>query len=141
MEVKDLLFFNKEGYAINANYNDELDIWSSKILFDKNSTDTFKTQGLYLFEKINKTKNTFNCELKKFQLFNTNDFNFYPKTTDENFLITKIETENDSPDYNTKWVYAENVEKYFYNQAYCYFTGLGTSFYNNDFNSVHLVEY
>lgn len=138
MEVKDLLFFNKEGYAINANYNDELDIWSSKILFDKNSTDTFKTQGLYLFEKINKTKNTFNGELKKFQLFNTNDFNFYPKTTDENFLITKIETENDSPDYNTKWVYAENVEKYFYNQAYCYFTGLGTSFYNNDFNSVHL---
>ena len=94
MEVKDLLFFNKEGYAINANYNDELDIWSSKILFDKNSTDTFKTQGLYLFEKINKTKNTFNGELQKFQLFNTNDFNFYPKTTDENFLITKIETED-----------------------------------------------
>ena len=54
MEIKDLLFFNKEGYAINANYNTDLDLWSSKILFDKNSTDT--TLGLRFYPSI-KIKN------------------------------------------------------------------------------------
>lgn len=135
MEVKDLLFFNKEGHAINANYNEDLDLWSSKILFDKNSTETYKTQALYMFEKIQRTNNTFDTDLSKFQVFNTNNFHFYPKNNINEVIITKIETVNNSANYNTKWIYGDNIEKYFYDTSYCYFENLN-SFHNNDFDTV-----
>lgn len=139
MNVKDLLFFNKEGYAINADYNEELDLWSSKMLFDKNSTDTYKTQGLYLFETVQGTQNTFELELNKFQIFNTNNFHFYPKPQINELEITKIETVNNSPDYNTKWVYANNIGIFFYPGSYCYFENLN-GFHNEDFDTVESIN-
>lgn len=132
MDIKDLLFFNKEGHAINAQYNDDLKLWHSKILIDKNSVDTFKTQALYLFEKINGTTNTFNAQLNKFQLFNTNDF--YIQPSDKAILnITDIKNVNTSGTYNTKWVYAQDIEKHFENGSWCYFTNLN-GYHFTDFN-------
>ena len=45
-----IIFFNKEGYPYNFQYNEEK--WEGKIYFDENSSDTFKTIGLYIFEKV-----------------------------------------------------------------------------------------
>jgi hypothetical protein len=49
---KKLIFFNKEGDYLNFRYNDTTDRFEGNILFHENSTDTFKTYGLYMFEKI-----------------------------------------------------------------------------------------
>ena len=33
---KDLIFYNKEGYPINFTYDEDSDVWNSRIFFDKN---------------------------------------------------------------------------------------------------------
>lgn len=133
MDVKELLFFNKEGYQINMNYDNDLDQVSGKIYFDKNSTDTFKTQGVYLFEKVQGTNNTFQAQLNKYQLFNTNSFITYPKYQAIDLEITNIELVNVSATYNTKWIYAVGIENYYYTGMWVSFEGLN-GFHNNDFN-------
>jgi hypothetical protein len=47
-----LLYFNKEGYPHNFQYNDETENWEGKIIFDENSDETFKTQSLHIFENV-----------------------------------------------------------------------------------------
>ena len=49
-----LIFFDKEGHSLNFNYNNTLGRYEGDILFDHNSSDTFKTSCVYLFEKVNK---------------------------------------------------------------------------------------
>lgn len=132
--IEKLIFFNKEGYQMNMNYDENQQLYSNNIFFDKNSTDTFKTQGIYVFEKIDGTNNTFDVELNKFQLFNTNGFSFLPKFDTTELTITNIESVNLNVNYHTKWVYANNIEKSFYPGMWCYFTGLN-SYHNTDFNT------
>lgn len=134
MNIKDLLFFNKEGYPMNLGYDEEQDLISGKIYFDKNSTETFKTQGIYLFEKVEGSNNTFQAYLDKYQIFNTNGFKTFPIYGSTELEITDIKLTNIDSTYNTKWIYADGVENHFYQGMYCYFTGLD-SFHNNDFNT------
>jgi len=134
MENKNLAFFNKEGFQMNMNYDSTSDIYNAKIYLDKNSTDTYKTQGIYLFEKVDGSNNTFNVTLEKFQLFNTNGFNTFPKYEALPLSISNIVLENISSTYNTKWVYATDIEKSFYPGMYCYFENLET-YLNNDFKT------
>jgi hypothetical protein len=133
LKAKDLLFYNKEGNPMNLNYDQENDRWNGKIFFDKNSTDTYKTQGIYLFEKIDGSTHNINGTLNKFQLFNTNDFNVLPKFEATRYEITNIERSNVSPAFNTKWIYADNIEQTFYVGMYCHFTGVD-GFHGNDFD-------
>ena len=69
---KNLIWYNKEGDYLNFRYSDTTDRFEGNILFHENSTDTFKTYGLYMFERIL----AFEYEvpdvltLAKFQLFN-----------------------------------------------------------------------
>ena len=48
--TKNLLFFNKEGYPYNFTYTD--DMWSGKILFNPNGSDTFENLSMYILEKV-----------------------------------------------------------------------------------------
>lgn len=138
LDTKKLVFFNKEGYPMNLNYDDNLNMWNGKMYFDKNSTDTYKTQGIYMFEKIDGTNNTFdNVNLKQFQIFNTGEFRTYPKIHTDSYDITDISLENTSSNYNTKWITAEGIDKTFYAGMWCYFTGL-EAYHNTDFN--HLIS-
>jgi hypothetical protein len=52
LEKKSLIFFNKEGLPLNTSWSDTLKAWTAKIMFDHNGPDTFKTIGLYAFEKV-----------------------------------------------------------------------------------------
>ena len=52
MAEKDLYFFNKEGDYLNFNFNDLTQRWEGDILFHENSTDTFKTYGIYTLERV-----------------------------------------------------------------------------------------
>jgi hypothetical protein len=49
--MQSLVFFNKEGDNLNFRYNDVDELWEGDIIFHANSDDTFKTAGLYVFEK------------------------------------------------------------------------------------------
>lgn len=49
---KNLHFFNKSGDSLNLNYNENTQLFEGSLLFDENSTDTFKTYALYTLEKV-----------------------------------------------------------------------------------------
>lgn len=132
MEVKNLIHYNKEGFPLNLNYDESLDMLNGKMFFDKNSTETFKTQGIYTFEKVEGTNNTLQTTLNKFQVLNTNGFISFPVFDAIPLEITNIETSTNSATYKTKWIYAIDIEKTFYPGMWIYFQGLdswsGTDF-------------
>lgn len=134
LQTKDLLFYNKEGNPMNLQFDENLEAWNGKIFFDKNSTETYKTQGIYLFEKVPGTNETFQAYLDKLQVFNTNGFKTYPKYDATELIITNIERVNENATYNTKWIYADNIESSYYPGMWCYFENLD-SFHNNDFDT------
>ena len=107
-----LYFFNKQGDALNFRYDENQQIFQGDILFDENSTDTFKTYALYTLEKVP----TFTFEspgdlgTNKFQLFNEYGLHFYGCINTSSQQITKIEPVNNDPDFFSKWIYGEHFE-------------------------------
>jgi hypothetical protein len=71
MPSQDLIFFNKEGDYLNINFNNELERYEGDLLFHENSSDTYKTYGVYMMEKIPSFEFELPGELttRKFQLF------------------------------------------------------------------------
>lgn len=108
-----LLFFDKEGNSLNYNYNESLERYEGDILFHENSSDTYKTQALYLFEKISafEYENPGSLTIRRFQLFNEKGFNFYGGT--DSYQIDRIEPVNEDDDYYSKWIYGENFDSIF----------------------------
>ena len=76
---KNLIWFNKEGDFLNFNYNETSEKFEGNILFHENSTDTFKTAGLYMMEKVPSFSYELPGELtiEKFQLFNDYGLHLY----------------------------------------------------------------
>lgn len=112
---KNLHFFNKSGDSLNLNYNENTQLFEGSLLFDENSTDTFKTYALYTLEKVP----TFEFEsigdmgTNKFQLFNEFGIHFYGSKTNVPEQITNIEPVNNDPTFYSKWIYGENFETKF----------------------------
>ena len=106
---KNLIFFNKEGDALNFNYNNTLDRFEGSMLFHENSNDTFKTYGLYMFEKVEDFEFELPGELttNKFQLFNEYGLHLYGAKYSQQ-QIERIEPVNNDSDFYTKWIYGEN---------------------------------
>lgn len=111
---KNLVFFNKEGDYLNFNYNDSTDRFEGDILFSENSSDTYKTFGIYTMEKIPSFEFEIPGELdvNKFQLFNEWGLHFYGATTSEH-PIDLIEPVNNDYNFYSKWIYGNNLEKLF----------------------------
>lgn len=107
---KNLLFFNKEGDNLNFNYNKVNDRFEGNILFHENSSDTFKTVGIYTLEKLQSFEYEYPGKLflDKFQLFNEYGFNFYSGGYTQ--YITKIEPVNNDPNFYSKWIYADDID-------------------------------
>lgn len=111
---KNLYFFNKEGDYLNFTYDEVDDRFEGDILFHENSTDTFKTYGVYTLERIP----SFDFELvgelstDKFQLFNEWGFHFYgSKWATQS--VTNVQPVNNDPDFYTKWVYGDAFQTKF----------------------------
>ncbi len=139
INTKDLLFFNKEGYPINTKWNDELKYWNASLFFDKNSTDTFKTLGIYTFEKIPPSRNVFQAYLDQYQQFNYNGLSVWPTVVgSEPVLITNIALVNST--FSTKWIYGDNIGLNLRDGDWCHFTGLD-GFYGTDFNEIVSSRY
>lgn len=133
---KNLVFFNKEGDYLNIQYNETTERYEGDLIFHENSSDTFKTIGLYMFENVP----SFEFEvpgslaLDKFQLFNEHGFNF----TGNSFFtqsVTKIETINNDNTFFSKWIYGQDFEKKYpigsqiiFNQQFLEFTNLNQTY-------------
>jgi hypothetical protein len=111
---KSLIFFNKEGDSLNFSYNESTDLIQGDILFHENSTDTFKTYGLYMMENIPSFEFDSPGELtsRRFQLFNEKGINFYGSSF-KSQKIDKIEPVNNDPDFYSKWIYGSDFESKF----------------------------
>jgi hypothetical protein len=106
-----LCFFNKEGDYLNFNYNSFTDRFEGDILFHENSSDTYKTAGVYMLEQVPSFEYEIpgNLNLNKFQLFNEWGLHFYgAKYFTQS--ITRIEPVNNDPNFYSKWIYGENFE-------------------------------
>ena len=111
--MQNLIFFDKEGNPLNFRYDATLDRYTGDLLFAENSSDTFKTQALYLFEKVDafEYENQPDLSLRKFQLFNEFGFHFYQGA--DSLKITKVEPANTDSSYRSKWIYGRKIESKF----------------------------
>ena len=112
---KNLHFFNKQGDSLKVKYDENLEIFQGDILFDENSTDTFKTYALYTLEQVPSFNFYSPGELgtNKFQLFNEYGIHFYGATT-SSFRIDRLEPANNDPNFYSKWIYGHNFESIFF---------------------------
>lgn len=111
---KNLVFFNKEGDYLNFQYKDDAERFEGDILFHENSSDTFKTSGIYMFERIPSFEYELpgSLTLDKFQLFNEFGLHFYGSKYGTQ-SIDKIEPVNNDPNFYSKWIYGSNFEAKF----------------------------
>jgi hypothetical protein len=91
-----LLFFDKEGYPYNLTYNEDINEWSGKIFFDENSSDTFRTICLYIFESVSPYEFSDTFDVRSSQLFNYSGMTFNPQTLNTNEEIWDIKKVNNS---------------------------------------------
>lgn len=112
-DTKSLIFFDKEGYPYNLNYNENTNEWGGKIYFDENSSDTFKTICMYVFESVSpyNFKETF--DLRSSQLFNYSGITFAPQSVYTEEKITNVQKVNNNPSFYSKWIYGEKFDKKF----------------------------
>lgn len=112
--LKNLIFFDKEGNALNFNYNELNERYEGKLIFHENSSDTFKTIGIYMFEKVEAFDFIADSDLilDKFQLFNENGFRFVGSIYN-NILFKRIEPVNKDSNFYSKWIIGDDIETKF----------------------------
>ena len=135
--MQNLIFFDKEGNPLNFRYDQTLERYTGDLLFAENSSDTFKTQALYLFEKIDpfEYENQTDLSLRKFQLFNEYGFHFYQGA--DSFKIEKVEPSNNNSNYRSKWIYGNRIESKFRKGRFIRFDQSVFEFINT--NEVYMV--
>ncbi len=129
---ENLIFFDKEGNSLNFYHNQDLGRYEGDLIFHENSNDTFKTQALYLCEKVPafEYENISDLTIKKFQLFNEFGFHFYPGRDSEK--IDLIEPVNVEDNYYSKWIYGKNFESKFQKGSFIRFDVNLFEFTNQD---------
>ncbi|MCK9416127.1 hypothetical protein M0Q97_05665 [Candidatus Dojkabacteria bacterium] len=113
MNNKDIIFFNKEGFPHNFQYNEDTESWEGKILFDENSDQTFRTQSLHIFENVKPIEFNINADLININYNNNSGLTFKGETNFQNELITNIQKVNDSDKFYSKWIYGNDFHKKF----------------------------
>ncbi len=87
-----LQFFNKEGDNLNFDLTTDNGVtrWEGDMIFNSNSSDTFKTIGLYILENVDPIKvESKDLVLEKMQIFNEFGIDFQAKQSDD-ILITNV---------------------------------------------------
>lgn len=121
-----LLFFNKEGYPYNFEYY--LDAigdgyYRGNIFFDENSSDTFKTIALYIFEKVDPIKFTSKLSLDEFSIFNYSGISFKGATS-KNLTVKSINRVNSSTLFYSKWIFGDRFDELFPKGTVISFSGV-----------------
>ena len=105
-----LRFFNTDGYSYNFQYNTNTEYYEGKLFFDRNSSDTFKSLAFYMFEEVEPIKFVEDIKLNKIELYNESGITF-KSSTNTNNIITNIKRSNSDPDFYSKWIYGDNLDK------------------------------
>lgn len=126
-----MIFFNKDGYPHNFQYNQSTEGWEGKIIFDENSDQTFKTQSLHIFESVDEIGFNINVDFLPINYHNNSGMTFKGKTIFQNEIITNIEKVNDSDQFYSKWIYGTDFHKKFPVGTIISFSGVTDS---NDFS-------
>ena len=122
--MKNLLFFNKEGYPHNFHYNEDTESWEGKIIFDENSDQTFKTQSLHIFEDVAPIDFKIDANLVKMEYNNNSGLTIAGEVNFSNEIITDIQKVNEANDYYSKWIYGKDFHKKFPIGTVIYFSGV-----------------
>lgn len=111
---KSLVFFNNSGDYLNFQYKGDTERFEGDILFDENSSDTFKTSCLYMFEKTPSFEYEAPGELTldKFQLFNEFGIHFYGSKYGTQ-SIDSIDPINNDSNFYSKWIHGANFDAKF----------------------------
>ena len=113
MSNSSLIFFNKEGYPHNFQYNQTTQNWEGKIIFDENSDQTFKTQSLHIFENVDPIDFVINADLIEIIYNNDSGLTLAGETKFKNEKITNIIKVNESDEFYSKWIYGYDFHKKF----------------------------
>lgn len=114
-----LMFFNKEGDHLNFDYVLDTDgkyKWTGNMIFDANSNETFKTIGIYTFEKVEPITYGNNAlTLNKFQFFNEAGVDFLQESTQakQGLDIDNIDIVIRRTGFMSKWIYGTNFHTIF----------------------------
>ena len=127
-----LLFFNKEGYPHNFEYDKYSGKYTGKVMFDENSDDTFKTIGLYIFEEVQPINIESNFQLNKIEIYNTSGVSFQGASS-INQPIIDIKSVNSSDEFYSKWIYGKNFDTLFPKGTQISFTNISFTPNINDF--------
>ena len=111
--MNNLLFFTKEGYPHNFQYNKENEKWEGKIFFDENSDQTFKTQSLHIFEEVEPISFNLNADLLSLNYNNNSGLTFTGESDFQKENITNILKSNNSSEFFSKWIYGNDFHKKF----------------------------
>jgi len=107
-----LLFFNKEGYPYNFEYDDIKHVYNGTILFDENSNDTFKTIGLYVFEEVPAIEFNDDVQFNKIEFYNHSGVSYIGNSNNIK-NIKNILKVNSSSDFYSKWIYGKDFDRFF----------------------------
>jgi hypothetical protein len=110
--VKNLRFYNKEGYPYNFQYNDDTEKWEGKMLFDPNSSDLYKTIGIYLFEHVEPISFADYFNFNKFEIYNDSGI-IFKGSTKQGLNIENIQKTNNSSAFKTKWIKGKGFHQIF----------------------------
>jgi hypothetical protein len=130
-----LVFYNKEGYAYNFQYNNSTEYYEGKLFFDRNSSDTFKTIAFYIFEEVPPIDFIQELTLNKIEIFNESGMTFKSFTNSGN-TITDIKKTNSVPTFYSKWIYGTNFDKLYPKGTIISFSGITISDFKNDYYTI-----
>lgn len=106
-----LQFFNKEGYPYNFEFDTASNVYRGKIMFDENSTDTYKSQTIHIFEKIKSFGfSSSDADYIETQFINTSGYTF-TRSTFTGTTITSVEKVNSSSLFHSKWIDGDRVNE------------------------------
>jgi hypothetical protein len=120
VNAKDILIFNKDGNPHNLVWDDARGIWTGKVMFDPNGSDTYKTAALYVLERVGETDAQGQFSLRGMQYFAPGARTY---KGGRQAAVSKVETPNASALFNTKWVTAANAQVLFAKGDIVRFTG------------------
>jgi hypothetical protein len=133
-KIMSLIFFNNEGNAYNFEINSD-GVYEGKLIFDENSSDTFKTLGIYVFEEVEAFDILDDFKFNNIELYNNSGVTFQSATY-KNQTITNIKKSNTSASFYSKWVYGDNFDIKFPIGTIVSFSGVTNADFQEDYYSV-----
>jgi len=113
MNTQSLVFFDKNGNGLNFGWSANQNCYTGELLFEENSSDTFKTLTVYTFEEVDPFDFQLSgLALDKFQLFNEYGFNF--RTNPNTYsIVDSVEAVNENINFYSKWINGKDFDKLF----------------------------